>query len=247
VQWVGVAVPRAALQEITTNVLADRLHDAIQEAECIDELRAAATTGMALAVIEELVCSKPAPEPWEVGEALAECFLEVWYEIIWPWNSGRDRRTPKASLPGADLIGFTVDDQGPVFVFGEVKTSDDAHAPPQVLYGRSGMIQQLERLATRKDIQFSLIKWLRPRCRNTEYWPLYEGAAQRYINSNGLDIRLVGCLMRDTQPDERDLQSRARALAALISTPCLAGLHAWYIPVPIKEWKRFTGEGGSNG
>jgi hypothetical protein len=200
-------------------------------------------------VIEQLICSEPLPQPWEVGEALAECLLQERHHSIWPWNSGRDRRTPKASLPGADLVGFYEVSGGATFLFGEVKTSNDRETPPQVLYGRSGMIAQLENLATRIDIHYSLIKWLRPRCRGTPFWPLYQNAMQRYAASNGKDFLLVGCLMRDTPPDERDLGGRGRALARIVENPSIARLHAWYLPVPIRKWLTLldVDEGKSSG
>ena len=36
-----------------------------------------------------------------------------------PWNSDRDKRTPKASLPGADLVGFIENGDEVVLVLGE--------------------------------------------------------------------------------------------------------------------------------
>ena len=52
--------------------------------------------------------NSPEAEDWEVGEALAECALQhdSGREVHWPWNTVRDRRTPRASLPGTDLVGF---------------------------------------------------------------------------------------------------------------------------------------------
>ena len=36
-----------------------------------------------------------------------------------PWNSDRDKRTPKASLSGADLVGFIENGDEVVLVLGE--------------------------------------------------------------------------------------------------------------------------------
>jgi hypothetical protein len=55
---------------------------------------------------------------------------------------------PKASLPGADLVGLIAlgaDDA--VLAIGEVKTFEDVDTHPGVMSGRSGMAHQLERPA----------------------------------------------------------------------------------------------------
>ena len=45
--------------------------------------------------------------------------------VDWPWNTVRNRRTPRASLPGADLVGFYRENDTVLLLFGEVKTSSD--------------------------------------------------------------------------------------------------------------------------
>lgn len=97
------------------------------------DLRGLATTGMATEFVERLLNSVPESQDWEIGEALAECVLQKdsGREIHWPWNTVRDRRTPRASLPGADLVGFYSQDDTVLLLFGEVKTSSDAATPPQ--------------------------------------------------------------------------------------------------------------------
>ena len=72
------------------------------------DLRGLATTDMATEQVERLLQAVPDPKGWEIGEALAECVLreDSGYEMHWPWNTVRDHRTPRASRPGADLVGF---------------------------------------------------------------------------------------------------------------------------------------------
>ena len=60
----------------------------------------------------------------------------------------RDKRTPKASLPGADLVDFVSHNGETRLVLGEVKCSSDRNTPPNVMIGRHGMTKQLETLAT---------------------------------------------------------------------------------------------------
>ena len=202
------------------------------------ELRDMGTTGMATEFVESLLRAVPEEESWAVGEALAECVLadDETREICWPWNLVRDRRTPRASLPGADLVGFCKEGDTVLLLFGEVKTSSDESTPPNVMNGRGGMAWQLTNEATRLDIQHALLKWLRARCESAEHRALYRAAVGRYVQSLGKEILLVGILLRDTEPNELDVIARAKALAATLGSATRIEITAWYLPVPIEDW-----------
>ena len=208
------------------------------------DLRGLATTGMAPEFVERLLKAVPEPNSWEVGKALAACALQSdsGREVHWPWNSVCDRRTPRASLPGADLVGFLRQDETVLLLFGEVKTSSDAATPPGVMNGGSGMAWQLEQSATRLDIQHALLKWLHARCQSPPYRDLYERAVGRYLKSGGKELLLVGVLIRDTAPSELDLTARGKALSTKLGTPTRSELIAWYLPVPIADWPRLLQE-----
>jgi hypothetical protein len=211
------------------------------------DLRGLATTGMATEFVERLLNAVPEPKGWEVGEALAECALQQdsGREIHWPWNTVRDRRTPRASLPGTDLVGFYRENDSVLLLFGEVKTSSDADTPPNVMNGGSGMAWQLEQSATRLDIQHTLLQWLHVRCQSASYRNLYEKAVGRYLNSEGKELLLIGILIRDTAPSELDLKSRGQALSQRLVQPTRIELIAWYLPVPIAEWPKLLKEEAS--
>lgn len=137
-QWSGVAVSD---EDRFESYMADRVGARVEDDEAHDpfaaELFGMATTGMATEFVESLLRSVPEETPWAIGEALAECILadDETREICWPWNLVRDRRTPRASLPGADLVGFCKEGEDVVLLFGEVKTSSDVRTPPQVMNG----------------------------------------------------------------------------------------------------------------
>ena len=154
-RWQGRVVGEA---ERFGRFLRDRVRERVRdEDEFADELGALATTGMATEFLEEFLAAQPFPQDWEIGEALAECALEleVEREICWPWNTVRDRRTPRASLPGADLVGFCRQGGDAYLLFGEVKTSSDEQVPPRVMRGDRGMPWQLADTATRLDVQYA--------------------------------------------------------------------------------------------
>lgn len=214
----------------------ERLEDVDHARSFEDDLRGLVTTGMASDVLAGILASTTVHEDWQVGEALAECLLEDIEGAVWPWNTERDKRTPKASLPGADMIGFVRLDGQVFLLLGETKTSSAVQSPPNVMTGRTGMIQQLDRLATETQIHRSLLTWLHARCKNTVYWPLYQEAARHYLNSGGKALVLYGLLMRDTLPTPTDLATRANALSTLVSLPTRVSLQAWYLPSPIRDW-----------
>lgn len=211
------------------------------------ELRGLATTGMSTEFVERLLNAVPEPAAWEIGEALAECALrdDSGRVVHWPWNSVYDRRTPRASLPGADLVGFYCDGDEVFLLFGEVKTSSDAKTPPGVMNGGSGMAWQLQESATRLDVQHALLQWLHARCHAEPYHELYQRAVSRYLSSGGSELFLVGVLVRDTKPSELDLNARAKSLSAKLGLPTKVNLIAWYLPVPIAEWPKLLREEAS--
>ncbi len=151
-QWRGQVV---ADKDRFRAYVADRVKSRAEDDEAQDsfaaELRGMATTGMATDFVEKLLRAVPEEQAWAVGEALAECVLadDENREVCWPWNLVRDRRTPRASLPGADLVGFCKEGESVLLLFGEVKTSSDTGTPPGVMNGSGGMAWQLEEEATR--------------------------------------------------------------------------------------------------
>jgi hypothetical protein len=223
-------------------VVGPRISDAAASFESY--IQGLATTGMATEFVERLLNAVPDPKGWEVGEALAECALQQdsGREVHWPWNTVRDRRTPRASLPGTDLVGFYRKDDSVFLLFGEVKTSSDADTPPNVMNGGSGMAWQLEQGATRLDIQHTLLQWLHVRCQSAPYRGLYEKAVGRYLSSEGKELLIVGILIRDTAPSELDLKSRGQALSRKLPSPTRVALIAWYLPAPIADWPKLLKE-----
>lgn len=222
--------------------MANRVKARVKDDEASDfleaELRAIDTTDMTSEFVEKTLRSVPEEKPWAIGEALAECVLsdDDEREIYWPWNPARDRRTPKASLPGADLIGFCKERDAVFLLFGEVKTSSDKNTPPSVMRGSRGITAQLKKIANNRKIRCTLLKWLCVRCKSDEHLELYRAAVRRYVESQGKEILLVGVLLRDTKSDERDIISQAKGLAENLDLQTRVEVTAWYLPVLIKDW-----------
>ena len=245
-KWEGYVVSNeAAFRAFLTDPVASRARDTEFGESFDNELRGLATTGMGTRHLARFFASVRDDKGWEIGEAFAESVLaqDGNREVVWPWNHVRDRRTPGASLPGADLVGFCRDARRFALLFGEVKTSSDARVPPQVMYGRSGMTWQLETNATNLAVQHSLLRWLRARCRTRRLVAVYREAVGRYLNSSGRDLLLVGVLLRDTDSNEMDVESRARHLGRCLVSPMRVEIQAWYVPVSISELPAVLGGG----
>lgn len=182
--------------------------------------------------LEEVLQSPETPKEWQIGEALAEAFLDAGEVCKFPWPTARDLRDLKASLPGTDLVGFhaTGDDTLPFrFAFGEVKTSYDRTVPPGVMYGRHGLIAQLEDLRDVKATRDTLFRYLAFRAKAAAWEETFQHAARRYLRDAG-DVALFGVLVRDTPPNKDDLRTRATALAEKCPVKTVIELFAVYLP-----------------
>jgi len=124
-------------------------------------------------------------------------------------------------------------------LIGEVKTSSDAKIPPNVMHGAGGLSWQLQTNALDRGILLTIVKWLRMRCTTPENVAAYQAAVRRFLGTQ--ELLLVGVLLRDTQPDERDVQGRATHLGNTIAKPKRVELLAWYLPVPIANWSAIAG------
>ena len=231
VHWEGREVSdveqfNAYIQEFVQPRIADN------ESSFGSDMQALATTQVATEFVEDFFEAVPKPKTWEFGEAFVECALQDDSDrkVIWPWNSVRDRKTPRASLPGADLVGFCIEKATVLLLFGEVKTSSDVNSPPRVVYGEDGLTWQLKRTIFSNEIQLSLLKWLHARCTTTPLKKYFIEAVKRFVKSAGKEILMVGALVRNTKPNENDFKTHAYELATCLFEPTRVELIAWYLP-----------------
>ena len=237
VSWCGVEMTECEdFNAFMSRDVASRLFDEEEKAEFETLLRSLGNTDFEredlAAVLNEDVVER---EGWAVGEAVAEAFLVHEHNIVWPWNMNRDKRNPKASSAGADLVGFRVEGDKVQFAFGEVKSSGDSTWPPRVMRGPGGMTNQIRNLIKDDLLVHALIRWLFPRCRSEPYRGQFRSALRLFIDSGHKAKSLYGVLIRDTQPSEKDLGSSGRELAGITESPVVCHLFAVYIPCAIAE------------
>src|SRR5690606_14251296 len=131
---------------------------------------------------------------WRIGEYLAECLLEDKYNAKFYYNSSRDSKNPNANETGADLVGLVQINEDVCFLFGEVKTSNDKRCPPNVVYGKSGMIYQLETLRDNVQKRNDLVKciWGKAVLMKGEFKDYCSKALVTYQKSNKNKVKLIG-------------------------------------------------------
>ncbi|EHQ34555.1 hypothetical protein [Methanoplanus limicola] len=235
--WHGINLEKgASFDSFMANEVASRLHDKEGAEEFESHLRGLASTEFERDSLRKILEAEiPEEREWAIGEALAEAYLSQHHNVIWPWNMKRDKRSPKASLPGADLIGFQINNGKVRFVLGEVKTSSDKKTPPGVMNGRSGMKHQIDKLASDPGLLNGLLRWLLFRCRNTVNESSFNEAIGCLLNSGNKALSLYGVLIRDTTPNQLDLRSRGKALSKILQDPTTCHLIAIYLPCTVKE------------
>ena len=168
-------------------------------------------------------------ENWRVGEAIAETFLADHRGCFFPWPMSRDERKRGSSLPGADLVGLQDTGGGDRLVFGEAKTSKDRNSPPGVIYGATGLRQQMLELRDQRPLRNRLIKYLAFRARGADWAPRYRNATQRYLRDPE-DVQLFGFLVRDTHPNCDDIRRTVFKLADGCPEQICIELIALYLP-----------------
>ena len=238
-------VLKDGFSEYLSSRVSTRFYDIEGTESLIEEFIDIASTGFEERLLIDIFSISSPIDDWKIGEALAECYLEDFEKARFYYPSSRDAKNPKANLQGADLVGFIdVDEKTTIFLFGEVKTSRDKNSPPQVMYSRSGMIDQLRNIKNNSDSLNSLIRWLGFKVKalsdddpfKKDYQKalkvyFIEGAKHRYF--------LFGILIRDTEPKDTDLKSRYESLKSDLSEEVQLKLTALYIPMPIKDMKDY--------
>jgi hypothetical protein len=240
---------RAHLQ----GLVKDNLLDREERADTLELLRALrdetgfeASEGL-LADIQALEVENVQIQNFRVGEAYAEVILEQEFSCRFYWNELRDARNPKGNKTGADLVGFIEVDGQVLFLFGEVKTSSEtANRPPQVMTGADGIERQLSDLYNNRIKRQILIAYLQSKIRlfpEGHPFKLDYRAGFRVYYSHPEDYHLIGVLIRDVEPHERDLSVSFNNLKTHILEPKGLKLLALYLPFQQKDWTDIINEG----
>jgi hypothetical protein len=246
VSWRGVSFVEE--EEFTTflrNDVADRLNDTSEYEKFQHFLKGLELTGLGIENLENVLRVQPREErDWAIGESIAEIYLLESDQIIFPWNMERDKRNIKGSLPGADIIGFFPLGDEYRFALGEVKSSSEQKYPPQVMSGRNGHLgHQINNLAHNLETIHTIFRWLFVRCKGNKFEKMFQKSLIHYFNSGNKGVSLYGILIRDTPPNEDDLNRRGTQLGESILDPTSCDLKAIYLPCKIADLPILISEG----
>lgn len=245
-KYLGIKVEDAECRSHLKGVVKDNLLDREEWQDSINRLTALRDeTGFVasaelLADIHTLENAQVEVQQFRVGEAYAEIMLEQEYACRFYWNENRDARNPRGNKTGADLVGFLENDGQVLFLFGEVKTSSEiANRPPQVMTNADGIEKQLRDLYKDRNKRLILISYLKNKMRHFEdghpFKADFESSTRAYY-SNSCCYQLIGVLVRDVDPDHRDVSITYEKLKNEILEPKGIKLLALYLPVPKEQW-----------
>lgn len=227
---VGASLTEAEVHEAAKTCVGEILRDEAGRAGLKAAVESVAKTTFEQKQLSEILNQLPPVEPWRVGESFGEAFLTEHRNCSFPWPHSRDTRNPSASQAGADLVGFRKLDGAPArFAFGEVKTSSQEQWPPNNATGRHGLAEQLKHLRDKQEVRNWLFRYLGMRVQGAPWRATFEEAASRYLRDSA-DVDLFGILVREVEPKDVDLGSRAAALAAGCPAQTSVELRAIYVP-----------------
>jgi len=241
----GLSFDEAECCDSLRGSVKDNLNDREERESEVSELRGL-LEGTGFRANEQLMIDIQALENDEVdlqnfriGEAYAEVVLEEHFSCRFHWNERRDARNPNGNKTGADLVGFIEIDGQVLFLFGEVKTSSEIHSPPQVMVNRDGIVNQLQGLYDKDYKRRDLIRYLMNKAKalpdGHQFKNDLHSGISSYYNESG-QYQLVGVLIRDVVPNERDISTCYSRLKESILEPAGLRLLALYLPIQKEEW-----------
>lgn len=200
-------------------------------------------TGFDVTILKGQIIHPPPPQDWEIGEAFAEVFLEDHHEAFFPWPRSFDKRTPMASLPGPDLVGFHRKEQAR-FLFGEVKSSSQDDPRSVVIYNEDSLLAQLLRLVNSEAHRQQLIQWMLARAKGSAWQPAFDMALKRYYTAPQGRSWIVGVVVRGGNNPSIDELAKAHEELASGNTEFDIMLVALYLPFHKDEWVGIVYAGG---
>ncbi len=230
----GILFERSTAREYLETCVSDKFYDT-EGAKILEDIALnIGQTEFDANLLKNVISTDLDPLAWRIGECMAECFLENQRAAKFYYNSSRDKKNQRANLAGADLVGFIDLDGKTTFLFGEVKTSGSKESPPPVMYGESGMTSQLENIKN-ISVRYELIRWMAYKIHyadNDLFKKDFEEALKNhYPKSQGKMYNLVGVLVRDIEPSQRDLKRQYETFK--VDPEIFLTLYALYLPISI--------------
>ena len=201
-------------------------------------------TGFDPETLKSLFENAQTPLDWKIGEKISECFLEDYGDSIFPYNDNRDAKDSKSNLPGTDMVGFVKIGTSTLFLFGEVKTSDQDKNPPSVVHGQDGLIHQLNEIKDDPTKRKELILWLghkiSPLSDDNKHKIAWQDAAISY-HGIAQEFKIFGVMIRGVTPDEKDLKPVFEKVVLNMRNETYFELLSLYLPILKSQYAAIMG------
>lgn len=241
-QYRGLILRNPEFSEFLSNEVNRKFYDAEGTSNLQNSFGDLSETGFDSESLKSFFSSEEIPIDWKIGEKISECFLEANCDSVFPYNDSRDAKDTKSNLPGTDMVGYVRIDEKPLFLFGEVKTSDDSANPPSVVYGKDGLIHQLNEIKDDPKKRKELIIWLRHKISNLDDSPhqtAWRDAVISYRRNE--EYKIFGVMLRGVEPDERDLKNVFGKVILNMKNEIYLELLSLYLPILKQQYAKVMG------
>ncbi len=237
----GICLSDSEFKEYLSTRVNERFYDAKGTQDLLNSFDKVKQTEFDSENLKSMFESKEIPRDWKIGEKISECFLEDYCDVIFPYNDNRDAKDSRSNLPGTDMVGFVKINDRHLFLFGEVKTSDQDRNPPSIVYGSDGLIKQLNEIRDDSKKRMELIRWLRFKVgshdNDKEMWIK---AASNYLNTG--EFKIFGVMIRGVMPNKRDLESVFRKIVRRMKDEIYLELLSLYLPILKSQYAEVMGK-----
>ena len=181
--------------------------------------------------LEKILKTDISPIGWRIGEYIAITAMEKFFQANIYHDPNRETTSPNANLTGPDLVGTIKMKDKTVFLLGEVKTSGHAQRPPAVMHKLATELKGLDGIYEARAK--TAIRWM------LLHKDEYDKDAIDEALENYPHRKIVGALVRDTEPDIKDMLQAYTKLVASLSKNTFLLMVALYIPIKIDDFEKF--------
>ena len=203
-QCSGIRLGPRGFDEYLAGRVRERHDDTAGPEELINWLSDIDKTNFDPTQLKSIMSHSSPREFWRIGESFAECFFEDYKDAKFPYHTRRDLKNPNSSPAGADLVGYFYWNGKTLFLFGEVKTTENPKCPPPLA---AQLMTQLKNLQQEKR-KNNLVLWMFFKVHNLgDENPEKKNFLEAMSSYSKEIIKTAGVLIRDTSPDEKDVRS----------------------------------------
>ena len=187
-------------------------------------------TGMHSEELEKVLKADIKPKGWRIGEYIAITAMEKFFQASIYHDPNLETTSPNANLTGPDLVGTARMESKIVFLL-EVKTSGSTEQPPKVTHDLASELEELNDIYGARAK--TAIRWML--LHKNEYdKDAIDEALENYQHK-----KIAGVLVRDTEPNIKDMLQGYTKLLASLSKSMFLLMITLYMPIKIDDFEKF--------